>query len=205
MESSDSFPLIRNNLVWRIIDGTRVHIRMDPWTGGGARYRLPRDLILLLNQRDITVIAHITDHDNTTILSQGWKSADALHLPPQWHRDWQEYIDALIESHIRILEGPDELRWSMDDNGIYTPKAGYLTISSHRQPENPLDWWHLIWKINAPSRTRLFFWCVLSNKVPTGDLLTHQSFQGPSWYVLCKQDSETSDHLFLKCDFSKNL
>jgi len=77
-----SLPHIRNHLAWRINDGTKVCIGLDPWIEGGGRFQLPRELILHLNQRDISVIAQITDQENTTIFAQAWKSAIQLHIPP---------------------------------------------------------------------------------------------------------------------------
>lgn len=106
---------------------------------------------------------------------------------------------------MRIMEGLDELIWCIVDNDIYSPKAGYLAINDHRWPTVTLAWWWMIWKLNVPPRTRLFFWCVLSYKVPTGDQLSLHAFHDPSLCVLCKQVSESIDHLFLKYDFSKNI
>jgi len=40
-----SLPHIKDNLVWQINDGSKAHIGLDPWTGGGGRYHLSRDLI----------------------------------------------------------------------------------------------------------------------------------------------------------------
>lgn len=40
-----ALPLIHNHLTWRINDGSRARIGMDPWTRGGGRCYLPRELI----------------------------------------------------------------------------------------------------------------------------------------------------------------
>lgn len=178
---------------------------MDPWSGGGVCYILSRELIHHLNQRDISVIVHFVITLIHPYFSQGWKSAHSLDIPPQWHHTWQDYIDALTESHTRIMEGPNEIIWCIADNGIYSPKASYLAININKQPAITLSLWRMIGKLNAPSRTRLFFWCVLSYKVTSRDQLSHRAFHDPSWCVLCKQASESTDHLFLKCDFSKSL
>lgn len=87
------------------------------------------------NTHEIKVLAHIADQMNTNIFSQGWKSAQQRDISLQWHREWQDYINALSESHIRIKEGPDKLVWSLAENGIYTPKVEYLNLISHKQPE----------------------------------------------------------------------
>lgn len=79
---------------------------IDPWIGSGGRHRLNRNLIQHIHSQEIKVIANISDPLNTTILTQRWKSAHQIKLPQCWHQEWNEYITALHESHIRIKEGP---------------------------------------------------------------------------------------------------
>eukprot|EP00253_Pinus_taeda_P035330 PITA_35330 len=100
-----------NNLTWRINDGSRAHIGMDPWTGGGRRCYLPPELVQILEQQNTRVIAYIADQENSSIFTQAWKSAAHLNLPPEWHQYWEDYTNALSESHIPIKDGPDELMW----------------------------------------------------------------------------------------------
>eukprot|EP00253_Pinus_taeda_P020087 PITA_20087 len=194
-----SLPLIRDNLVWRINDGMLGRIGLDPWINSGGRHILNCDLIAHLHNRDIQHFAHIADHLCSNIFSQAWKTAQQLDLPPQWHQEWSEYILALSESHIRIKQGPDELIWCKADNGIYAPKFGYRTLISHRIPDPLPTWWNIIWKLNAPPGSRLFFWCALKGTVPTGEHLTRRAIYGPSWCTFCKAASETSNHIFLHC------
>jgi len=70
-----SLPHIRDNLAWRINDGSMGRIGLDPWIGGGGRYQLSRDLIQHLHSHEIKVIANIANQQNTYIFSQTWKSA----------------------------------------------------------------------------------------------------------------------------------
>lgn len=64
-----SLPLIRDNLVWRINDGMLGMIGLDPWIGSGGRHILSRELIRLLNDRDIKVFADIADQQRSDIFS----------------------------------------------------------------------------------------------------------------------------------------
>lgn len=75
----------------------------------------------------------------------------------------------------------------------------------HMKPDNTLCWWRDIWKLNAPPRTRLFFWCILKDIVPMGEHLTHRAVYGPSWFSFCKVASESTEHLFLHCPASRAL
>eukprot|EP00253_Pinus_taeda_P012292 PITA_12292 len=171
-----SMPMIRDNLAWRIRDGAQARIGIDPWAGSGGRHQLPCELVEYLLTHDI-----------------------------KWHQAWESYREALTESHIRITEGRDELIWSPSDAGYYTPKDGYTLLISHKKPESLMDWWQNIWKLSTPPRSKLFFWCILRNKVPTGDNLQRRAHHGPTWCVLCKTASESTDHLFLHCSAGIDL
>lgn len=109
----NSLPLIRDNLVWRVNDGSLVRIGMDPWPGCEGRHILPDDLIQHLRSQEIKVLADIADPQNSTIFDQHWKSAHQINLPPAWHPAWSDFITALSEAHIRIKQGPDELMWHL--------------------------------------------------------------------------------------------
>eukprot|EP00253_Pinus_taeda_P006377 PITA_06377 len=194
-----SLPIIRDNLVWRINDGSRARLGLDPWIGSGGSHILSQDLIRYLHSWEIKVFSQIVDQQNTGIFAQACKSAHQINLPPRWHQEWQEFITALAESHLKIKEGPDELVWNQAENVIYTPKAGYISLNIQKKRDTISFWWKSLWKLTAPPRTKLFFWGILRNKVPTGEQITHRAFQGPTWCILCKCASKTTDHLFLRC------
>eukprot|EP00253_Pinus_taeda_P033507 PITA_33507 len=174
----------QNILNWRIIDGSLARIGVDPWIGSGGRHTLSPDLIQFLHAQDIKVIAQAADHANSGIFHQTWKPAHKLNLPLRWHQDWKEYYAALSESHIRIRDGTDELVWSEADNGIYSPKFGYIALSEHKKPDHIPSWSLGIWKLTALPRAKLFFWCVLRDRILTGDHLMRREVHGPSWCVL---------------------
>jgi len=94
-----------------------------------------------------------------------------LHIPQQWEQQWVEYKAALTESHIRIVEGEDEIIWALAKLGKYSPKEGYLVLVETHQPQAIELWWKHMWKLEAPPRTRLLMWTILKYKIPTGDNL----------------------------------
>lgn len=130
----NSLPLIRDGITWKIHSGSSVRIGFDPWIGSGNSHRLPQELIMIINNVDITNIDHILDPENTTLFQQAWKSAHHLNIPQIWHHRWETYLSALVESHIRITEGDDELVWAQAKHGIYSPKEGYIYIYVDHHP-----------------------------------------------------------------------
>lgn len=89
----------------------------------------------------------------------------------------------------------------LSPNGAYTPKAGYATICVGHYNRATKWWWKRLWKMQCPTKNKLFFWSILELKVPTWDILQKRCFEGPGRCCLCKIDNESILHLFLKCPF----
>lgn len=118
----ESMSLIQGGLTWRIHSGASVRLWIDPYIKFGNTHRLPDELKTHLIAKGITYISHIANREHSTFAQQAWKSGRALQIPKPWQQQWKEYTDALTESHIRILEGEDEIRWAPAKHGRYTPK-----------------------------------------------------------------------------------
>lgn len=174
-----SLSLICDGLAWRIHDGTSVRISLDPWIGCVNAHLLLEGLIQHLKESGITHINHITDLERSTFLHHAWKSSHNLHIPHQWHQHWTTYTMALTESHVRILEGEDEIIWAITKNGWYSPKEGYLHLANKHRPKHTDIWWKGMWKLKASPRTRLLMWSILKNKIPTRDNLIKRGQHGP--------------------------
>eukprot|EP00253_Pinus_taeda_P014695 PITA_14695 len=125
-------------------------IRLPTWPKSGISpvwKAFLNSMPLIRDNLEIKVLADIADPQNTTIFDQHWKFAIQINIPPLWHQDWLEYINVLSESHIRIKQGQDELIWYHSENGVYTPKSGYLTLISHKVPDTISFWWNSVWKL----------------------------------------------------------
>ena len=102
-------PLIRDNLLWCIGNGSQVRIGLDPWPGSGNAQILPEGLVQYLNNRGIKYLAQIGDQQRSSIFSQAWITDRQWQLTDEWNSNWKDYIQALTESHIRLKEDEDEL------------------------------------------------------------------------------------------------
>ena len=72
---------------------------------------------------------------------------------------------------MRIQDWEDELIWSLAPHGRYTPKEGYSFIFVDHEPDNSVWWRRLLWKLKGSIKEKIFMWCFLYNKSPTGDNL----------------------------------
>lgn len=136
-----TLPFIRSGLAWRINNGNQVRIGMDPWTGVDNMYQLPPDLIQYFQQRHIKVIAKIAEMEHSFVFEHAWLSAHNLE---QWQQSWDEYINALIEVHVRMKEGPDDLIWTSTEHGKYSPNIGYLSLLTARKLKVLQNWWRIL-------------------------------------------------------------
>ena len=107
-----------------------------------------------------------------------------LGLPDRETKELEVYIGALNHYQIKLRERDDVLIWDADQSGKYTPKEGYIKLSVVGANRAEVWWWKTLWKINCPSKTRLFMWCVLENKTPCCDNLKKRIFQGLGWCIL---------------------
>lgn len=48
-------------------------------------------------------------------------------------------------------------------------------------------------------------WCAMENKVPTWDNIQKRNKQGPGWCYLCKNEEESTLHLFLGCPYIREV
>jgi len=68
-----------------------------------------------------------------------------------------------------------------------------------------MSWWNQLWKLKAPPCTKSLMWNIIEDKTPARANLRKRAFTGLTWCVLCHQDEESSQHLFLTCFTSKLL
>ena len=200
-----SVQLIERGLAWQVGDGNQVRVGRDPWVGCSPNFSLSRELVTHLKSEGIFSLNQVADPRTTSLVKQGWLSGTDLHLENRWMDEWNKYVADLSHSSIRISDSADKLRWVHAQTSIYSPKFGYKWLMTQEGWGNPSWWSKSLWKLKSPAKTRLFFWCILHNKVPNWDFLQKRGKQGPSWCSLYKSDEETLQHLFLSCPFNSSL
>jgi len=65
-----------------------------------------------------------------------------------------------------ILEhySQDEVVSSIAAHGYYTPKLGYLHLSTDNHIAIVPWWWQVLWKSKSPSKYKVLVWCILAGK-----------------------------------------
>ncbi|KAK9110302.1 hypothetical protein Sjap_018362 [Stephania japonica] len=72
----------------------------------------------------------------------------------------------------------------------------------------PFTAYRTIWKAPGTMKSRVLSWLVWKGKVNVANVLQNRCpylYLSPSWCVLCKQDNETIDNVFLQCSVSHRI
>jgi hypothetical protein len=87
----------------------------------------------------------------------------------------------------------------------YSVRIGYKTILSDNALPEKSTIWKEIWNAYGIPKINIFGWQLAHNKLLTGENLLKRGFVGPFRCALCNQDFKSIEHLFLKCNFSKQV
>eukprot|EP00253_Pinus_taeda_P027227 PITA_27227 len=203
--TTEAFKVIEQGLAWQVGNGEKLRKGKDLWVGCNGQFALSPGLIRQLESRNIFHLNQVEKIGQSTIWGQAWKSGEELDLRPYWWNEWKAYTQELTRSNVRLKDSPDRLVWAHAEFGAYSPKFGYKFLMSKKGWEEPEWWANQLWKLKCPKKARLFFWCTLKKKIPTWEILQSRFKQGPGRCPLCKADSESINHLFLKCPFAKRV
>jgi hypothetical protein len=163
-------------------------------------------MVIMVNvQGVISYSPLIGDPHNTTLWKQGWKIGRTVGLEADEVLLWNRYIQALRKENIRLTERDDEIIWDEDPGGFYTPKVGYVQLSIDPLQQDEKWWWRKIWKQKLPAKGKFLVWTILENKIPMWDILQKRQFHGSSWCSLCKNQGETTDHIFMHFSFTSTV
>jgi hypothetical protein len=84
-------------------------------------------------------------------------------------------------------------------------RIGYKTLLSDNVLPEKSAIWKEIWNSDGLPKINIFGWQLAHNKLLTGENLLKRGFVGPYRCALCNQDFESTEHLFLNCNFSKQV
>ena len=97
--------------------------------------------------------------------------------------------------------------WEKEGSGFFTCKSLFKYLID--KPTNaPFKFHQFIWKISIPNKVRVFSLLLVLKKLNTQDLLQRrQPFLSisPGWCVMCKNENESVDHLFLHCTTAQRV
>jgi len=97
---------------------------------------------------------------------------------------------------------PDRFIWKWSPDGNFSVSSTYRAFFAGSAS---LLGAKELWRVKAPPRVKLFFWHALHRRLWTSDRRKRHGLQDGDECALCNQESETCEHLFLGCDFARQV
>ena len=195
---ADSWALISKYLSWKVNKGSTVLFWEDSWNG------LP-PLTTLYSFRLWKHIfcqcwgVHVQDYFKEVDPTSGlvtWKNPDDLPIPKEIKND---FVNECKSRMVLVSSFNDELIWAPTQEGKYSVKMGCLAISHQILDIKKSRAFMFCWNSIVLPKAGCFSWLALRKRILTGDRLQKLNIVQNFKCVLCLEELESVDHLFVQC------
>ena len=122
-----------------------------------------------------------------------------------------DFVDDILCLRSSKTGVKDSYIWYPTTNGICTAKSGYASAIADQMitpvelsTQSAFNWKRYIWSVQTSPKLQLFLWKAIKGALPTGDNLRKRGMRRNSNCIHCGQ-VETTEHLFLHCNFAKQI
>ena len=180
---------VSKNIRYQIGDGITINVWNDTWNSDlKLSSFISKKEIFYAGFQDTTNLADVIDE-------YGWK----------WPNQWVVKYPVLQNLEVPALNtNPDKAIW-VDKNGNAKKYATSIVWKDVRDDGNGVNWKNLVWYSHSIPKHAFILWLAVKQKLCTQDKLQ-------KWYPnrqfecsLCKNEMDTHDHLFFKCDYAKMI
>jgi hypothetical protein len=191
----------KRGYIWRVGDGEKINIWTDPWIPSSPNKRI-------ISSRGGAVYTKVSELINP--------------VSGQWDEELLRSLLSIVDVN-RILQIPlhsrgfdDFVAWGFTKNGKYTVRSGYHlqwrlqfgASASHlalpgSSATNPV--WKMLWKIDVPSKIKIFIWRALHGILPLKCILANRHIGISSECPICGQGPEDIRHLLFSCPMAQEL
>ena len=202
MVSNEFLPRVK----LKVGNGDRIRFWEDVWCGDFSFKEAFPSLYRVSTLHNAPLSSFISHHRSSLGVGHSWN----FHLRRDLNvREIDELIGLLsrLESARLCQAITDRRVWGFESSGLFTCKSFFNSLidSSTFSLFSPFSF---IWRVNIPSKIKVFGWLLALGKVTTFDVLQkRQPFRSlsPNWCVLCKKNLKSIDHVFLHCSFSLHI
>lgn len=179
---------VLDNMSWLIGDGISINFWFDSWIS-----RPITEVLGIPAEMHDSLKASVADF----IVNGTWS------FPPDLKADHHALIadieEKMVIPHYPV---PDQPVRSLSDSGNLTFKDVFLYL---KPSLNSVSWGKIIWKGCIPPSRSFLLWRILHDRLPTDDMLWRRGCVTVSVCILCCNAFETTNHLFLQCQFAQSL
>ncbi|KAJ4772066.1 RNA-directed DNA polymerase (reverse transcriptase)-related family protein [Rhynchospora pubera] len=173
-------------------DGKNVLFWHQNWGYGLLRYQLT-DLYSFAFDTGITLRDFLTSWPNNDELFR-----DLLHSSSSANSQLL-YLTNLISNLQLETEGTsDDYTWKLNANGSFSVSSMYRLQKHYPKEDSALV---AFWSFKIQPRMKIFFWQMAIDKLATIDNLKRRGWKMPNCCILCKNNEETTRHIFGDCSF----
>lgn len=112
----------------------------------------------------------------------------------------QDIKDEITKQGIVGSEDRDRPKWNWVKSGNYNVKYAIRMLQAGNVILDQ-GLWIQVWDKHLIPKIAFFRWILAHEKLLTWDKLQQRGFIGPNRYTLCKKESETNIHIFVKSEF----
>lgn len=195
--SAASLPFFNRNLNWTLGNGKEINICEDKILN---QSKLVLETSLLLLRDSLTSQRKGTLYDISNWSStRSWNGWNLGYIPVRLHSQYEQLINSL--SRLDPIHQDEDEKWGWVDQG-YMVARGYEELLLQNIPRARSAFWQIIWSSDCLPKINIFCWTFTHERILTSENLLKRGILGPSWCVLCKQNTESILHLFLECPIS---
>ncbi|KAM6574984.1 uncharacterized protein LOC115696372 [Cannabis sativa] len=120
-------------------------------------------------------------------------------------------VDNILKIPLSFLPVNDRWIWHYEDSGDYSVSSGYTLASSLGEEDlsscshTQETWWKSFWKLNLPSKVKIFGWKVIQSSIPVAKSLYHRKILTSATCSLCQSAWESIGHALFSCCHAKEV
>ncbi|KAL0695177.1 hypothetical protein Bca4012_062357 [Brassica carinata] len=113
-----------------------------------------------------------------------------------------------------VIERPDFFTWKFNKSGQMTVKSAYWLASTQKAESNIPEAFmdpsinvlkDRVWKVKTLPKIRVFLWKILSDALPTADLLIARGMKVDNRCQTCGGELDSVNHLLFECCFARQV
>jgi hypothetical protein len=181
--------------IWRVGNGRRINIWRDHWVPGSVTRKIEtaRGNCLLRTVDDL--IDPVSGLWDEQLLSEIFNPLD---------------VRRILQIPISQELGEDFVAWHKTRNFCFSVRSAYYSEWEHQfgikirsntgqssSSSNPV--WGIVWKLQVPSKVRIFIWRALHGLIPGMSILANRHIKVPAQCPICKLGAEDIMHLMFTC------
>lgn len=123
----------------------------------------------------------------------------------------KEDTEEILSIPLNKTHREDTLAWFYDVKGIYTVKSSYhVTMNTKVEDRGSSSiedekWWKHLWRLQIPSKVKIFLWRACTNYLPTAEGLLTRKIIGHNFCSRCDKEPELVTHALLTCQDAKKV